>query len=180
MITDKALHRVRVLAFWEKHGIEATLEAFDVKKRTLYIWKQKLQAGRGRLEALNDESRTPQTKRTRTWPGEVIEEIKRIRFSHPNLGKEKIHPLLSAYCNKSSLECPSITTIGRLIKDQGGLRMFPQKISHFGKVKPIKRRKRLRKPKNLQIKYPGNLVALDTIEEHLDGNRRYIVTFEDI
>ncbi len=88
--------------------------------------------------------------------------------------------MLLGYCKRNQLECPSITTIGRLIKDQGGLRTFPQKISHFGKIKPIKRRKRLRKPKNLQIKYPGHVVALDTIEEHLDGNRRYIITFEDI
>lgn len=180
MITDKALHKARVLAFWEKHGLEATLEAFNVKRRTVFVWKQKLRQGNGKLESLNDKSKAPQTKRTRTWPSQVIQKIKRIRFDHPNLGKEKLHPLLLDYCDKSNLECPSITTIGRLIKDQGGLRIFPQKISHFGKIKPVKRRKKLRKPKNLRVSYPGHLVALDTIEEYLDGKRRYIITFEDI
>ena len=41
MITQKALHRARVLAFQEKHGIEATLEAFNIKRRTLFLWKKK-------------------------------------------------------------------------------------------------------------------------------------------
>jgi len=180
MLTDKALRKARILAFWERHGLEATLEAFSAKRRTLYLWKKKLKDGNGKLEALNDESRVPRIKRVRIWSNKIIEEIKRIRFSHPNLGKDKIHPLLSEYCKTNNLECPKISTIGRLIKDQGGLRMFPQKISHFGKIRPIKRRKKLRKPKDLKINYPGHLVALDTIEERPSGSKRYIITFEDI
>jgi transposase InsO family protein len=44
----------------------------------------------------------------------------------------------------------------------------------------MNRQKVLRKPKDLRPEYPGQLVALDTIERFVDGCRRYIITFEDI
>jgi transposase InsO family protein len=58
--------------------------------------------------------------------------------------------------------------------------MAPQKVSHFGKIKSLKRRKVLRKPKDLKAKYPGHVVALDTVERFVYGMRRYVITFEDI
>lgn len=60
------------------------------------------------------------------------------------------------------------------------MRLFPKKISHFGKIKPIKRQKVLRKPKDFKPQYPGHLVALDTVERIINGCRRYVITFEDI
>jgi hypothetical protein len=61
MITDKAKHKAKVLAFWEKHGLEATLDAFPHKRSTLFLWKKKLKQGGGKLEALNDQSCTPKS-----------------------------------------------------------------------------------------------------------------------
>ena len=75
---------------------------------------------------------------------------------------------------------PGSRTIGNLIHDLGGLRTFPQKISHFGKARKVNRQKVLRKPKDFQPEYPGHLVALDTVERFVDGCRRYVITFEDI
>lgn len=180
MITDKAKHKARVLAFWQKHGLEATLDAFPVKRSTLFYWKSKFKAGQGKLESLNNQSRTPRVKRKRLWPEPILAEIKRLRWTYPNLGKDKIYPLLLKYCRAHNLECPSSSTIGRLIKDLGGLRIFPQKVSHFGKIKSLKRAKVLRKPKNFKAEYPGQLVALDTIERFIHGVRRYVITFEDV
>jgi transposase InsO family protein len=180
MITDKAIHKTRVLAFWDKHGLEATIEAFQVKRRTLFNWKRQLQEGGGKLEALNDRSRAPREKRKRLWDYRVIEEVKRQRWEHPNLGKEKLYPLLKQFCEINNLPCPKPKTIGRLITDCGGLRMFPQKVRHNGKIVPIKRQKVLRKPKDFKATYPGHCVGLDTVEKHIYGQRRYIITFEDI
>lgn len=180
MITEKAKRKARILVFWEKHGLPATLDAFPVKESTLYAWKKQWKEGGGKIESLNDKSRSPQTRRKRIWPEEVIQEIKRIRQEHPNLGKEKIHPLLMEFSEERGAKCPAIPTIGRLIHDCGGLRMFPQKISHFGKIKKANRSKVLRKPLDFKAEYPGHLVALDTIEKHINGSRRYIITFEDI
>jgi len=75
---------------------------------------------------------------------------------------------------------PSITTIGRLIADLGGLRTFPQKIDHFGRIVKRKPAKVLRKPKHFKALYPGHMVAFDTIELVIFGKKYYIITCEDI
>jgi len=180
MITKIALDRAKILDFWQKYGLTATMDAFEVKRRSLFLWKRRLRQGQGNLESLNDLSRAPKHKRKRNWSQLIIEEIKRLRWLHPNLGKEKLYPELKLFCDQKGLICPKPKTIGRLIKDLGGLRIYPQKISHFGRLKPIKRQKVVRKPKHFQAKYPGHCVALDTIEKVIDGKRRYLITFEDL
>jgi transposase InsO family protein len=181
MLTEKAKYKAKILVFWEKHGLEATLDAFPVKRSTLYLWKQQWEQGGKRIESLNEKSRAPRTKRKRIWPYEIIQEIKRLREEHPNLGSEKIYPLLLEFCQDQELKCPRSRTIARIIADSPDkMRIFPQKISHFGKIKPVKRQKVLRKPKDFKPEYPGHLIALDTIERFVNGCRRYIITFEDI
>ncbi len=180
MITDKANYKFKVIEFWNKYGLRATEEAFNVKRRTLFYWKKQLKEGNNNLEALNEKSRAPKVKRKRLWAKDIINEIKRIRLERPNLGKEKIHTLLLKFCNNYNHVCPAESTIGRIIKDLGGLRMFPQKVTHYGKIKKIKRKKKTRKPKNFKTKYPGHLVSLDTIVKQINGRKFYIITFEDI
>lgn len=180
MITEKAKERVRILAFWERHGTAATEEAFTVKKRTLYRWQKKLKEEHGKLEALNDGNRAPKKRRARLWDYRIIEELRRLRQEHPNLGKDKLHPLLLPFCSTLRLPCPKSRTIGRLISDCGGLRVYPQKVTGTGRIVKANRQKVLRKPKEFKTRYAGHLVALDTIERFIFGVRRYIVTFEDI
>ena len=180
MVTEKALQRARVLVFWEKHGLIAALDAFPEKRSTFYAWRAQWIAGGKKIEALNEKKRAPQMRRKRIWPEGVINEIKRLRIEHPNLGEEKIYPELLAFCEEKRLYCPRPATIGRIIRDLGGLRIYPQKITHFGKIKVINRQKVLRKPKDFKPMYPGHLVALDTVEIFVHGIRRYIITFEDI
>jgi len=183
MITERAKYKAKVLIFWEKHGLEATVDAFPVKRPTLFLWKKKFKEGGGKLEALNDKKRIPLTKRRRIWPLEIRQRIRSIRDieEHPNLGPEKIYPLLSSFCKENNVKCPQPRTIARIIADAPGkMRVFPKKISHFGRVKPVKRQKVLRKPKDLKPEYPGHLIALDTIEKIVNGCRRYVITFEDI
>ena len=183
MLTDKAKYKAKVLSFWARHGLEATLDAFPVKRSTLFLWKQKVKQGKGNLEALNELSKTPKLKRKRLWPPAVIAEIKRLRMdcpNSPNLGKEKIYPFLLVFCQKNMLKCPQPRTIGRIIKDDGGMRTFPQKISHFGKIKPVKRAKKNRKPKDFNPILPGQLIEMDSIERRELGLKRYVITFIDV
>jgi len=181
MITQKAKHKLKVLVFFEKHGLEATKDAFVVGRSTLFEWKKQFNEGDKKPEALNEKKKTPKTKRKRIWPFEIRQEIKRLREAHPNLGSEKIHPLLLEFCKEKNLTCPQPRTVARIIADDPEkMRIFPQKISHFGKIKKANRQKVLRKPKDLKPLYPGHLIALDTIEKIISGNRRYVITFEDI
>ena len=180
MITKQAKERCRILAFWEKYGTEATEEAFKVKRRTLFLWQKNLKQGLGKLEALNSKKRTPKNKRKRIWDNHILEEIKRIRDERKNLGKEKIHPLLLDFCDAYGFKCPGVSTIGRLMKDLGGLRIFPERVSHFGKILKVKRNKVLRKPKDFKALYPGHCIAFDTIEKQRNGRRMYILSAIDL
>jgi len=176
MIQAKALHKARVLAFWEKHGLVATKDAFKISRRTLFLWKKQFQAGGKVILALNEKPKAPRRKRKRLWPLAILQELRRLREKHPNLGKEKLHPLLGAYCRQEGLACPSPATIGRLIHDLGGLRLRPLKM----RLSRQSQQKRLRKPKDFQAQHPGHCVALDTIVRHIWGQKRYIITFEDL
>ena len=181
MITKKAKEKFEILVFWEKHGLQATMDAFKKKRRTLFDWKSKYIQGGSKPEALNEKKTTPKTKRKRLWPFEVRQEIKRLREIHPNLGSEKIYPLLLEFCQEKNLKCPKPKTVSRIIADDPEkMRIFPQKVSHFGRIYKANRQKVLRKPKDLKPLNPGHLIALDTIEKIINGNRRYVITFEDI
>ena len=116
MITETAKYRMRVLAHWEKHGLQSAMDAFLVKRRTLFYWKKAVKSGFGKYESLNPGNRAPKTRRKRLWPDEIIQEIKRLRWQYPNLGPEKIYPLLNEFCASRSLNCPK-PIIARLIKD---------------------------------------------------------------
>src|SRR3989344_2367582 len=88
MITDEAKRRARILTFWKKHGLEATEEAYGVKRRTLFLWQKKLRRGNGKVEHLNCGSRAPKNKRKRRYDHRIVEEIKRLRETYPNLGEK--------------------------------------------------------------------------------------------
>ena len=180
MITEEAKRRCRILAFWEKYGTSATLEAFDVSERTLFLWQKRLKEGRGKLESLNPEKRIPKNKRKRTWDERILEELRGLRKEHKNLGKEKLHPLLLDFCDAYGLPCPSVSTVGRLLKDLGGLRDFPQRITVMGKVKKMNRNKVQRKPKDFKALYPGHCLAFDTIEKQRNGKKMYVIVAEDL
>lgn len=176
MIQPKALHKARCLAFWEKHGLKATMDAFKVSRRSLFNWRKQFLTGGKVVMALNEKSRSPRVKRKRCWPLETLAEIQRLREQHPNLGKDKLQPLLREFCLEKKTPAPSIATVGRLIKDLGGLRRYPKKM----KLKRLSTQKRLRKPKGFKAVHPGHCVALDTIVKHIWGHKRYIITFEDL
>ncbi len=180
MVTEKAKQKAKILSFWQAHGLKATIDAFGVKRRTLFGWKQQQRLSGGKLEGLNEKSKRPKKIRTREWPLEIKQEIKKLREIHPNLDKEKVHVFLKKFCEGKNLKCPSVSTIGNLIRDMGGLRTKPIKISHFGRIKERKRAKKDRKPKGFKALHIGHCVSLDTIEKHIHGCRRYVITFTDV
>ena len=169
-----------MLEHWRKHGLDSTKDAFGVCERTLKYWKAKLKAAGGRLEALNPGSRAPKRKRRREWPDAVLAEIRRLRRDRPNLGKDKVRPLLAAFCAARGLKCPGAATVGNLIADMGGLRSRPRKVRHNGTVVVRKRAKVPRKPRDFVALFAGHCVALDTIERIVWGRRRYVITAIDL
>ena len=173
MLIDKAKHKARVLSFWAKHGLEATMEAFEVKGRTLYYWRRQLREGGGRLKALNEKSKTPRRRRRRTWPPQVLAQIRHLRTDHPNLGKEKLYLFLKRFCEREGLDCAKPRTIGRIIADAPGkMRSLPVKVRSNGQRVLRKKVAKARKPKGFKSTYPGHCGAFDTVERFIEGYRR--------
>lgn len=132
------------------------------------------------MEALNPIKKTPKKKGKRIWDYRILEEIRRLRKEHKNLGKEKLHPLLVDFCDSEGLTCPGVSTVGRLMKGVGGLRDFPKKITGTGRIKKANRNKVLRKPKAFKALYPGHCIAFDTIEKQRNGKRMYVIVAVDL
>ncbi|MGC8916027.1 MAG: helix-turn-helix domain-containing protein, partial [Thermoanaerobaculum sp.] len=103
---------------------------YGVSRRTLYRWRQKLREGGGELAALEPKSCRPKRVRKPFWPAELVAEIRRLRQVYPNIGKEKLKPLLEPFCRAHNLKVPSVSTIGRIIaRDPGKMRVTPPRLS---------------------------------------------------
>lgn len=175
-----AQQRLQILRFFEKYGLNATIDAFAISRRTLYRWRAALEEAAGNTAALAPRSTAPVRRRRRTWPQPLIDEIRRLRRDHPNLGKAKLHPLLKPFCGAHRLPYPSESTLGRLIQDAPDkMRHAPVTLGRDG-ARRRARPKRLRKPKGVTVTHPGALTGCDTIERIRDGVRRYVFTFTDV
>lgn len=178
MITEQAKERCRMLAFWEKHGDEATMEAFKVSRRTLFRWQRKLSDMGGKLEGLNKGSCVPKQKRKRIIPEAVKDFILNERKFDPHLSKDK----LSILMKQDGIASLSPSTVGRMLNDlkkQGVLSKYT-KLSLSGKTGRLIERKPKKARKKLRSKgHEGGLVKADTIVRFTDGIKRYIVTAID-
>lgn len=180
MICSSAEQRLKVLQFWERHGLVATQEAFGVSRRTLFVWQAQLRRGQGKPHTLTPGSRRPRRLRQRQWPLPLIQEIRRLRMAHPNLGKEKLHPFIGRFCATEGLRTPSVRTIGRLIADAPDkMRHAKLRVSRFYQGR-VKRHPRDRKPKGYRPELPGDCIAWDSIERRLNALKRHLITCTDL
>jgi hypothetical protein len=179
MITTKAEQRKKILLFWRKYGLQAAIDAYSVSRSTLYSW-WKIYKESGYVDSsLNPGSQAPIRRRKRIIDHRIIAEIKRLRLEVcPNMGKDKIKIFLDQFCKENNLKTISASTIGRIIKDKH-IYYHRQKVSHFGKIKTVKRVKKLRKPKDFTTNETGGLIEIDTIVKFDWGIKRYIITAVD-
>jgi transposase InsO family protein len=180
MICPTAEDRLRVLQFWERHGLDATREAFRVSRRTLFAWRAQLRTAGGQLHHLAPRSTRPHHLRRRQWPIAVIKHIRQLRLAHGNLGKEKLHRFVHVFCQQHRYPTPSSRTIGRLIADAPDkMRQIPRRQSRFYQGR-VQRKSRERKPKGYRPEQPGDCLAWDSIQRRLAGQRRYLITSTDL
>lgn len=174
MITDTAQERLRILAFWKKHGDTATKEAFGASRSTLFKWQKILNEGNGKIESLNPKSTAPINKRKRTVP-ENVEKLILNERSYEKVGKEKLAKLIK----DDGLGIYSPSTVGRMLGDlkkQGKL-PDPVKYTINGKTGRLKEKKPKSRRKKLHSKgHIGQLAKADTIVRFTDGIKRYILT----
>lgn len=170
MASERAKKRLTIIAFWEKHGVEATVDAFTISRRTLFRWKAKLKRARGHVDGLNEKSTAPRTKRKREYPPGFLEKVLEIRRIHDRTGKKKLAAMLGV----------SESYAGRCLADLRGRGALPDghRLSlhaRTGRLVPlvVKRRPRIRRKQKQGIE-------VDTIIRFVDGIKRYVYTAIDV
>ena len=149
LIDESVKRKLKILSFFEKHGLAPTVDAYNISRSTIYRWKKLLKDNNGKIEFLKDISKIPKNKRKRETNLRVIDYIVIIRKKYPRMGKDKIKVLLDEYCKDSDIKSISSSTIGRIIKERN-LFFYPKEYTHFGKEKRFQGIKKLRR-KNYKL-----------------------------
>ncbi len=168
-------YKLKVIRFFDKHGLSATKDAFSVSRSTIYLRKKKLREKS--LFGLANQSRRPYNTRRMYVDPLIYDFIKQIREQYPRMGKEKIKPLLDEYCQQHNLKPISVSKIGKIIK-RNNLFFYLGKRTKKGKqytIKPYKKR-----VFGYEVKEPGDLFQIDTIVRFEHGIKRYIYTAIDV
>jgi len=177
MITKEAKQRTKILAFWERHGTEATKEAFGVSRSTLFRWQKALKDNQGRLDALNKQSTAPRRRRIREIPKKVQDFILKERKFDSHLSKDK----LSVLMKEDKVANLSPSTVGRILNDLKKQGLLPKstKLSYYAKSDTF-REKTTKKRKKLRSNgHTSGLVKADSVVRFTNGIKRYIVTAID-
>lgn len=161
-VTRQAKIRLSWMDYYKKsRNARLTCRKFGISPDTFYRWKKRYRPFN--LKSLEDDPKTrrPGNLRIPTTPVIVVNRILSLREMYPRWGKEKIAVLL-----KKEGHTVSVSTVGRTIrrlKDRGVLKEpKPNYIST--KKRYLKRAWALRKPEQYQVKQPGDLVQVDTLD----------------
>jgi transposase InsO family protein len=177
MITEHAKERCRILAFWEKHGDEATQEAFQVSRPTLFRWQKALRENLGKLEALNKKSTAPKRKRKRVTPDAVRDFILKERQYDRELSKDKLAILMKS----DGIATLSASTVGRMLNDlktEGVLRK-QSTLSYYANTDTFREKTLIKRKKLRSHGHTGGLIKADSIVRFVNGIKRYVVTAID-
>jgi len=174
--SEIAKERQRILNYYDHYGGEATLDAFGVDRKLIYVWRQKLRLNGKKPSALVPESTAPKTRRQMETDLRIIDFIKNLREHHYRLGKEKMKIFLDKYCSSIGIDPIAESTIGKVIKRhnlffaKANYRIYHNPANRWTKRKHNTNRLRIkRSPKYSDS---GHIIA-DTIERITDGIKDY-------
>lgn len=174
--SEIAQRRLAIIKFYEQFGEAATRQAFGADRKVISRWRQRLKQSGGQLQALVPRSTRPQHVRHSVIPSEVIAFIRQLREEHPRIGKDKIKPLLEAYCDQHGLKCLSASTIGNLIKKyrlnlqkSGRIYHNPNSAWAQKQASKTKRQRVKHSPRPQEFGY----ILSDTVERIVDGLKYY-------
>ena len=86
LIDESVKRKLKILSFFEKHGLAPTVDAYNISRSTIYRWKKLLKDNNGKIEVLKDRSKMPKNKRKRETDLRIIDYIVMIRKKYPRMG----------------------------------------------------------------------------------------------
>ncbi len=176
---DVARYRMKIIAFYERYGEQATKEAFGADRKVVSRWRKRLKEG---IQALAPRSTRPLHVRRSRLPEGIITFVKNLRETYPRIGKEKIKPLLDEYCREKGLPSVSESTIGNIIKRyhfffQRSGRVYHDPASHW--ARKVRKEKRMRIRRSPKPDHFGHIIS-DTVERLTDGIKDYFYNAMDV
>lgn len=178
--------KLKIIQFYDKYGAKTTKEAFDISKATVCRWKKRYKDTKYDPKSLIPKSKRPTHTRRSFIDPKVLRFIQDIREKNHRFGKNKIKILLDMYCEKEGIESISISTIGKIIKQNNWYFNpdFTESYIHSFTQKDLarkpKRKKKLRLSSKYKAGYPGEVIQIDTIIRFDYHIKRYILTAIDL
>ena len=167
-ISKEAKKRLAWFDYYRKKGnARLTCRYFGISPQTFYRWKRRFNPKN--LSTLDSKSPRPLRVRKPEISFEVVEKIKELREKYPRWGKDKLVVLL-----KREGIFVSTSTVGRTInrlKARGVLKEpVNTTLTKLARKRKWKPRYAVRRPKDYQVKEPGDLVEVDTLTVKLLPN----------
>ena len=160
-VSREARQRLKWMDYFEAHGRNASLTCrhFGISRQTFHRWKRRYD--RRNLRSLESRSHRPHRLRQPTWTVELVQAVLSLREEYPRWGKDKLVVLL-----RQRGWQVSTSMVGRILtylRVRGVLRE-PLRTSVSARKHRWRRPYAVRKPKEYQVKEPGDLVQVDTLD----------------
>lgn len=114
--SDVAKFRLHVLDHMAKYGWKSAVNAFGVKKSTLYDWRKAFVTSQKRLVSLVPKSTRPHRVRQMQVNPKILSFIKAVRQQYGKVGKKKLKLLTDAYAQEQGLKCVGTTAIEKIVR----------------------------------------------------------------
>ena len=179
--SEIAKERLKIIRFYDKHGEKTTKEAFGVGRKTIHVWKKRLELSNGKLIGLIPSFTRPHKTRRMTTNPKITEFIKSLREKHPRLGKEKIYPLLLIFCKEEGITPIKESTIGKVIKRNNLFHQKQERIYHNPNSKFAKNRHKTKRLRTKHSPKPEDFgyIQMDTVVRLVDGVKYYFYSAID-
>jgi len=171
--SDVAQFRFHILEHYYKWGLKPALDAFNIKKSTLYDWKKSYEKSGKRLVSLVPKSTRPHMTRKMLTDFRLVEFIKEMRLKHGNVGANIIKPFLDEYAKSEEIKTICRSTIEKLIKRRHFT--FEKRVNYRRKTRYAK----LRVKKSPKVKKPG-FIQVDCITIYINKERHLFICVIDI
>jgi len=147
--------------YYEAHrrNVSLTCRHFGISRQTFYRWKRRYNPRE--LTSLESRSHRPRRLRQPTWSHELALAVLHLREQYPRWGKDKLVVLLRQ--EGWQISTSMVGRILRHLKDRGVLRE-PLRTTISVRKRLWRRPYAIRKPKEYQVKEPGDLVQVDTLD----------------
>lgn len=179
--SEVAKERMKILSFYERYGESATQEAFGVSRKTIWVWRRRLQKGNNHLVVLTPTSTRPKTPRSMRVDPRIVAYIRGERETFPRRSKEKLKPFVDAEAARLGIPTIATATIGNVIKRNNlfffkGRKIYHNPASKWATHKAKKRVRVRHAPKPVDFGY----LEMDTVVKVVDAVKIYLYTAIDV